>query len=171
MNRHERRAQKARSTLEACTPENLAKASVAADQAGQPGVAQLMREVRRGGLAVFFGSDRMQKITVEDLDQAQRPTLAVVGDDDYRSTGPSGWMATPALVTWAAAAVIHAAGASAETYAEAAEAARISGRAVLIETDTAHAEQWAMVFEERPVLLVLPRDGAHPTLPERSAMQ
>jgi hypothetical protein len=171
MNRHERRTQKARSTLEACSPENLAKASVMADQAGQAGVAELMREVRRGGLAVFFGSDRMQKVTVEDLDQAQRPTLAVVGDDDYRSTGPAGWRATPTLAAWAAAAVIHAAGASAETYAEAAKVARVKGRAVLIETDTAHVEQWAMVFQSCPVLLVLPRDGAHPVLPPRSAMQ
>ena len=170
MNRAQRRAAKGKANYQACTPENLAHASVAADQAGQPGVAELMRELRRGGLAVIFDSNRDQPVSVEELNEAQLPTLAVIGDDDYRSTGPSGWRATPTLAAWAAAAVIHAAGASAESYAEAAKAARVLGRAVLVETDTAHVEQWAMVFSGRPVLLVLPKDGPHPIMPERSAI-
>jgi len=170
VNRHQRRTAKARSTLEACTPENLAKAAVAADQAGQPGVAELMREVRRGGLALFFNSDRDQAVTVAELNQAARPTVLVVGDDDYSSTGPAGWRCSATIAQWAAAVVVHAAGATAESYAEAVKAARMLGRAVLVETDTAHVKEWAMTFCGRPVLLVLPTGGQHPIAPPRSAM-
>jgi hypothetical protein len=170
VNRHQRRAQKARSTFQSCKPDDLAKAAVAADQAGQPGIAELMRQVRRGGLAIVFVSDRDDPVTVDDLNEAERPTVVVVGDDDYRATGPSGWRATPTLVAWAAAVVVHAAGATADSYAEAAKAARELGRAVLIETDSAHAERWAIVFRACPVLLVLTRDGAHPVMPPRSAV-
>ena len=170
MNRHQRRAAEAKATPQACAPEKLAQASVAADQAGQPGTAQLMREMRRGDIAVLFNTDRERPVSVEELSKAQLPTLVVIGDDDYRSTGPAGWRATPALAAWAEAAVVHASGASAETYAEAAKAARIKGRAVLVETDTAHARDWAEVFRDRPVLLVLPRDGAHPAVPPRSSV-
>ena len=170
MNRSQRRATKAHILLEACTPENLAKAAVAADQAGQPGVAELMREVRRGGLALFFNSDRNQEVTVDDLNQAQRPTVVVIGDDDYSSSGPTGWRCSATVAEWAVAAVIHAAGATAESYAEAVKAARLLGRAVLVETDTAHALAWAQVFQPKRVLLVLPKVGPHPILPPREAL-
>jgi hypothetical protein len=129
-----------------------------------------MRQVRRGGLALFFNSDRTQTVTVEELNQAQRPTIVVVGDDDYQSTGPAGWRCSATVAEWAAAAVIHAAGATADTYAEAAKAARLLGRAVLIETDTANALAWAKVFEPKRVLMVLPKDGPHPIMPPRSAV-
>jgi beta-phosphoglucomutase-like phosphatase (HAD superfamily) len=141
-----------------------------ADQTGQPGVAELMRQVRRGGLALFFSSDRKQTVTVTELNQAALPTVVVVGDDDYSSSGPAGWRCSAAIAEWAAAAVIHAAGATAESYGEAAKAARLLGRAVLIETDTAHALAWAKVFEGRPVLVVAPTTGPHPILPPRSAV-
>jgi hypothetical protein len=158
---------KARGTLQACTPDNLAKAAMAADQAGQPGVAELMREVRRGGLCVFFNSDRSQTITMAELNQAQRPTVVVIGDDDYSSTGPAGWRCSATIAQWPAAVVVHAAGATAESYAEAVKAARLLGRAVLVETDTAHVEEWAMTFYGRPVLLVLPKGGQHPVQPSQ----
>lgn len=171
MNRAQRRAAKARTSLHACTPENLAKASVLSDQAGQPGVAELMRQVRRGGLAVFFASDRKQPVTVAELNQAARPTVVVIGDDDYRSTGPSGWLATPVFAEWASAAVVHAAGASAESYAEAVKAARLLGRAVLVETSTGYAHEWAKTFAPRRVLMVLPKSGLHPISPRYEVLQ
>ena len=170
MNRHQRRAAKARSILQACKPDDLANAAAMADQAGQPGVAELMREVRRGGIAVCFNSDRKRKMTVAELNQAARPTIVVVGDDDYSSSGPSGWRCSATIADWAAAVVVHAAGADAESYAEAAKAARLLGRAVIIETDTAHAKDWATVFKGRPVLLVLPKSGPHPIVPPRSSL-
>jgi len=129
-----------------------------------------MRQVRRGGLAVLFNSDRGQRVTADELNQAQRPTVVVIGDDDYASSGPAGWRCSATIAGWAAAAIVHAAAATAESYAEAAKAARLLGRAVLIETDTAHALAWAKVFEGRPVLVVAPTTGPHPILPPRSAI-
>ena len=152
-------------------PDDLAKLVVAAEQAGQPGYAELIREVRRGGLAVISGFPRHQTMTAADLNRAARPTVVLVGDDDYSSTGPRGWCCAANLAEWAAAAVIHASAATAESYAEAAKAARLLGRAVLVETDTAHADEWAAVFPGRPVLGVLPKGGRpHPVMPARETM-
>lgn len=118
----------------------------------------------------MFVSDRNQRIATKLLNRG-RPTVVVVGDDDYCSTGPKGWSGTPALVQWAAAAVIHAAGSSAESYSEAAKAARLRSRTVLIETDTAHAKDWALAFRDRPCLLVLPKSGPHPIVPRQEDLQ
>jgi hypothetical protein len=170
VNRAQRRAAKAKGVFHACTPDNLVKAAVVADQAGRPGIGELMRQVRRGGLALLLQSARDEPLTVAELNEAARPTVVVIGDDDYASTGPAGWRCSGAIAEWAAAAVVHAAGATAESYAEAAKAARQLGRALLIETDTAHAEEWAMMFQGRPVLLVMPKDGSHPVMPARGAV-
>jgi len=46
------------------------------------------------------------------------------------------------------------------------------GRAALIETDTAHAREWAELFRGKPALIIQPRDGgAHPVAPARGAIQ
>lgn len=135
-----------------------------AEQAGQPGVAELLRQVRRGGLAIVFCSSRTDPLDIADLDQAPCPVVVVVGDDDYASTGPAGWRAASTLAAWARAAVVHAAGATADTYRQAADAARIVGHSVLVETDSAHALEWAAIFHEQPVLTVFATDGQHPAL-------
>jgi hypothetical protein len=138
-----------------------------ADQAGQAGVAHLLREMMQGDLALAFVSDRNAAIDDADLIQAWRETVLIIGDDDHASTGPAGWRCAADVASWCAAAVIHAAGATAESYGEAARAARSVGRTVLVETDVRNAQGWAGLFMGKPRLLILPRDGIHPIQPKR----
>jgi hypothetical protein len=177
MNRQQRRAQAAQcrrfGTIARfnCTPDNVAKAIVAAVQCGQPGVAELLRHVRSGDIQIVQVESRDADIATADLIIVDRPAVALVGDDDYRSTGPKGWRSATTISAWARSAVIHAAGATADTYREAVRGAHVTGRCALIETDAAHADAWAGVFTGKPVLVILPRDGVHPVMPRREAMQ
>lgn len=163
MNRQQRRAA-ARQTIPffRCSRENLANAAMRADQARQPGMAALLREMMRGGLALVSITDRAATADLDEVRQKCRPTVLIVGDDDHASAGPAGWKCAHAVAAWAACAIVHAAGATAETYLEAAHAGRFMGACALIETDTAHAEQWTALFVGKPTLLVLPRGGVHP---------
>ena len=178
MNRHQRRADAARgrakpitSKLARCKATDLARAIVAAEQAGQPGVAALLREVAAGRIALFSVDSRNGVFDANQLNGCKLPVVAVVGDDDYRSTGPAGWKYAATIASWARCGVIHAAGATAGTYGEAIRGALVHGRAVLVETNSAHAADWAAMFIGKPALLILPRKGAHPIAPRREAIQ
>lgn len=163
MNRQQRRAAARQSVpFFRCSREKLAEAAMRADQAQQPGVAALMREVMRGDLALVSITDRAATIDLDEVRQKCRPTVLVVGDDDHASTGPAGWKCADAVAGWAASAVIHGAGATADTYIEAVAGARVTGACALIETDAAHATEWTRRFAGKPTLLILPRNGAHP---------
>ena len=170
MNRQQRRAsQRAGTAINECSYENLARAAMQADQSGHHGFAELFRQMMKGGLALVVVTDRNQKITNADMPTI--PTIAVVGDDDAAPTGPAGWACTAAIAEWASCAMIHAAADDAKSYAEAARAARVVGNVVLIETDTAHAGEWAAIFAGKPpTLLVWPKNGVHPVMPARETM-
>jgi len=150
------------------THEQLNDAIIRAEQVDQPGWAELIREVRKGCLTLVCVPNRAVKLP--DLNAAPAPTIVLIGDDDYFSTGPGGWACSPTIAAWAGCAVIHAAGTSVETYRQAIHGAHARGRAVLVETDAANAEPWAELFRPMPTLLVLPHDGVHPILPDRGSI-
>ena len=72
------------------------------------------------------------------------PMIAVLGDDDYASTGPTGWPATRRLFRWAKGAMIHATGADAPSYQAAIRMAIGSRRFLLIETSSDCAAEWGL---------------------------
>ena len=168
-NRRQRRAEAAKARG-ACTRDNLVRAIIIAEQAGQPGAAELLRAVRRAEIELVNIAHRDAEVTVADLSQTGA-AVVLIGDDDYSSTGPTGWRCADTVTAWAAAAVVHASGATAETYAEAVHAARLLGRCVLIETDAAHAQDWAERFQGKPALIILPRTGVHPVPPTTGEIQ
>jgi hypothetical protein len=167
MNRQQRRAaeRQHKRTFHACKRGNLATAAMMADQAGQPGTAELFRAAMQGNLGLAVITKRDVKVSAADLQRGDDAVLTLIGDDDYQSTGPRGWACASAVAAWAKCAVIHAAGASAETYREAILGARVKGAAVLVETNTANAKAWADLFAGKPTLLVLSRAGDHPIQP------
>lgn len=172
MNRHQRRAIAAQNhppRME-CTAANINRAIAFAEQSGQPGVAELYRAVLAGDFGLVPITRRDMQIATADL-AAPVPMLILIGDDDYASTGPAGWQCSSILAQWAHAAVIHASGATAETYREGVKAARICRRAVLVETSTDKASAWAELFRPKPVLLILPSDGPHPVMPSKAELQ
>jgi hypothetical protein len=177
MNRHERRASskgakqaRVNESVASCEPEKLISVAVGLDQAGHPGMAQIFREMAIGGFAAILNVQRGEKFTQAELNAANRPTLVVLGDDDYQSTGPDGWRCSATVASWAACALIHASSDNAESYQQAVIAARTMGRCVLIETDSAHAEAWGDIFPDKPTLTILPTNGAHPVAPAKESV-
>jgi hypothetical protein len=173
VSRHERRAAEARLKTPArliANREQLATMVVRFEQAGQRGMAELLRHVSAGRIALVGLDARNRDFPVDKI-RPHVPTVCVIGDDDYASTGPAGWLSAAAVAGWARSAIIHAAGDTAENYREAVYGAVQCGTCALIETDTANAAEWAALFPDRPRLLVWPREGLHPILPQREAVQ
>ena len=69
MNRAQRRAstRKSRRPFVACTRDNLARGATAADEAKQPGVAALLREMMSGDLGLVYVNDRTAAIANDEL--------------------------------------------------------------------------------------------------------
>ena len=125
--------------------------------------ASLMRAVLAGEVALAGVYDRAAPIRARHLCRTSLPLIVMVGDDDASPTGPNGWRCASELARWAGAAVVHGAAATVETYTEAIAAARATGRALLIETDSAHVSDWAELVRGKPTLNVIPGGGlVHP---------
>ena len=92
------------------------RAVAAAATGGAGHMAELLRFVRRGGMALVQPQDRAALVSISMLKLAPRPVLVVIGDDDYASTGPAGWACARRLLHWSQWACIHAAGAEVAQY-------------------------------------------------------
>lgn len=140
---------------------------------GNIGAETLLREgVRAGRINTCF-IDRGAEAPMRMLKKSARPVVAVIGDDDYASTGPSGWISWQRLSYWAKGALIHATGADAPSYRMAIGMTLRYGRLLLIETSSAMADAWAVALNKRGIRPVglLPSNGPHPVLPPRGTMQ
>jgi hypothetical protein len=107
------------------------------------------------------------------LKASGRPLIAVIGDDDYASTGPCGWAATRRLLYWARGGMIHATGADVPSYRTAIGMALVTWRFLLVETDSAHMDEWGGALRKHgvPFLGLRPPKGSHPVAPDRSTLQ
>ena len=151
------------------------RAVAAAATAGAGHLAELLRAVRRDEIAFVQPVDRAALVSMSALKRAPRPVLVVVGDDDYHSTGPGGWACATRLLRWSQWTCIHASGAEVGQYRAIVAATVLHGRALLIETSSAQAENWAAALSAaNPYArrcLILPCTGPHPIVPDRGAMQ
>jgi hypothetical protein len=143
-----------------------------AADAGAVGYVELLRAARRGEINVVQPA-RDAVVPLRLLKQTMRPLVAVLGDDDYTSTGPTAWPATRRLFRWARGAVIHATGADVPTYRMAISMALAYWRFLLIETDTAHMREWgeALLAQKVPFVCLEPPDGVHPIPLSRGQLQ
>ena len=108
------------------------------------------------------------------LEASPRPTVVLLGDDDYASTGPDGWMAFRCLGYWARAAMMHATGGDVASYQLAVGLTCIKRRLLLIETSSERAHEWGRALQRRripAVGLVPPGDNTHPVQPARGDLQ
>jgi hypothetical protein len=83
-----------------CTRENLSCAIALLHQVGQPHHAEMFRAVLAKEIALAFIPGRKSPWDGRAI-PGDRPTVSVIGDDDYASTGPSGWRAARGAVSWA----------------------------------------------------------------------
>jgi len=156
------------------TPADFARLIAVSEQMGDGYMTELVRPASRGDLNLMVLSRGTVQPPFYRLAKKCRPIVALVGDDDYQTTGPDGWTCADKLRTWAAFAVVHGTGAKREHYAMAAAMVAKVGRLLLIETSSEGAQQWAGFLRERtPPLMfmgLLPPEGAHPVMPAKGEL-
>ena len=91
------------------------------------------------------------------LADARRPCIVLIGDDDYRSTGPEGWPCARRVKAWSAQAIVHAAGGEQPHYEAAVTAATACSRLLLVETSSACRDAWLAFLAPKPVHLIATR--------------
>ncbi|WP_428487218.1 hypothetical protein [Rhodopila sp.] len=138
----------------------------------KPHRVELLRSVRQHETnLVELG--RTADAPTRELERSLRPTIVLLGDDDYSTTGPIGWTAFRRLGYWARGAMVHATGGDVASYRLAIELALTKQRFLLIETSSAHAHEWGAALHKRniPAIGLLPPAGVHPLPMARSEMQ
>jgi hypothetical protein len=150
-------------------PEHIDRVIAMLSAAGQRGQAELFRAVRAGEINVAIVG-RQNPAPMKTIETSPRAVIVLIGDDDYQSTGPSGFVAWQRLSYWARAAMVHATGGDAASYRLAIAMAVMHQKFLLIETDSAHAHAWGDALRRRniPAIGLLPRDGVHPAPPKRA---
>jgi hypothetical protein len=153
-------------------PDQIDRLIALCHDLGLVGRQQLLRAVRRGEIGIVEPA-RGAMVPLKLLERSLLPTIAIIGDDDYASTGPAAWPATRRLFRWAAGAMIHATGADAASYQFAIDITLRCRRFLLIETSTAHMRAWGDALQARhiPFIGLQPPSGSHPIMPPKGAMQ
>src|SRR4051812_42174861 len=80
---------------------------------GLSGRVELLRAVRTREIALIESARDGVFRMPENL---ARPVIVLLGDDDYATTGPTGWATTRRLLHWAKAGLVHASGADVTSY-------------------------------------------------------
>lgn len=125
------------------TRAQMADAIMRLTQAGQPHHVPLLRAAMAGDLRVcFVAAGQRMPLRLLDMVRDRRPLVVVLADDGLHPAGPAGYPQARRLMGWAASIVIHAAAGEAWHYAAVAEATRLCGRVLLVETCTAHQGAW-----------------------------
>lgn len=158
--------------IQITSPDQIDHLIARATTLNLPGRAELLRAVRSGGIYLVEVA-RDAPAPMRLIERSPRPVVLLFGDDDYASTGPTGWAAWQRASYWARGAMIHATGADVPSYRMAIGLALMTQRFLLIETDSAHAHDWGAVLYRRniPAIGLLPPDGQHPLPLRREAMQ
>jgi hypothetical protein len=91
-------------------------------------------EIGRGGV--------LEWREVEQL-ASRLPMLILIGDDDHESSGPSGFPGLRRMQYWRPRkVVVHGSGVSEAISQEIVAAIQVLRRMVLVETDSAHIDEW-----------------------------
>jgi hypothetical protein len=151
-------------------PEQIDRLIAHAATMNLPGRVELLRAVRAGAINLVE-IERRADAPMRAIENSPRPVIMLLGDDDYRSTGPAGWAAWQRLSYWARGAMVHATGADVPSYRLALGLAVVQRRFLMIETDSAHAHDWGSALHRRniPALGLVPPDGTHPVVSDRAA--
>lgn len=139
-----------------------------ATRAGSP-IAVLVPAIG-AGLTVGVMNKRDAPVSMPQLRAIVGPVLALLGDDDYATTGPTKWISAPNLLRWADAVVIHGAAGIDDHYREIASGALAIGRVLMVETSSAFLIPWLDAAGDKVRLVIAPFDGHHPIVPSRGDM-
>ena len=130
---------------------------------GQEHRVALLRAVRRGEVNLIEAM-RAGIVPSRVLKDKSRPLVVLIGDDDYVTTGPTGWSTLPKLLRWANGAMVHASGGDAPSYEMAIGMALTRRRFLLVEASSERVREWgdALLAKRIPFVCFVPREGAHP---------
>jgi hypothetical protein len=148
-------------------PEHCAHLIVAQEQIGEPAPIPLYRAVQ-DGLVTAVLHRRGARVEASTLWPKRRPTVIVLGDDDYQSTGPCGWPQAVRLMRWAALIILHGSGGTPEHYGMAVVAAVVRRRVLFVETSAAQLAAWKLFIDKlaspnTSALVIAPfGDRSHP---------
>jgi hypothetical protein len=153
------------------SPDQIDRLIARASMLNLPGRVELLRAVRDGAINLIE-IERKAEAPMRAMERSTRPVVILIGDDDYRSTGPTGWAAWRRLGYWSNGAMVHATGGDAKSYRLAIGLALMEPRFLLIETDSAHAHDWGAALQKRriPCIGLVPPSGAHPVMPARESV-
>jgi hypothetical protein len=150
--------------------ERVARLAIAAEQAGEPWTAGLLRGVVRGDAFVAFvqeGSKIPQALL--DTDTRTRPAIIILAGDvpGRGNPGPADFPGVWRVFRWAAAMVFHAAAGTAEHAEDVLLAAAVVRRVLVVETGTPALPAWLEARDRygrhAPSLVIKPRDDLpHP---------
>ncbi|MCX7380031.1 MAG: hypothetical protein NT133_01130 [Alphaproteobacteria bacterium] len=134
-------------------------------QAGDGAHLELLLAVKRREIA-FAMLLRGEVPPMGALKRSGKPTIVLIGDDDYRTSGPTGWAGLRPLMRWARFGLVHAAGADVATYRHALRLVRRERRLVMVETAASAHTAWRVLFNafRVPADLIYPEHGIHPTM-------
>lgn len=120
------------SSFQIRTWADLPRGIIAAEQAGAPGLAHLMRALAAGRIAFLPLMPECSHTRFKQFSglTKNRPAIVLVPDDDYQNRGPAGWMVAERAVRWAANILLHCAGAELFHYEAAVQAVQLSRRRV-----------------------------------------
>jgi hypothetical protein len=136
-----------------------------------------MRALLRGRIAYLSLLPEASAIQLKAFIRAtsDRPSVALIGDDDGMNRGLSGWAQAERALHWPRALILHGAGAEIEHYEAAIIAAELVRRVPVIGCSTVTLGAWAALVRaapnRAPTLVIRPRDGVHPLPIKWSAMQ
>jgi hypothetical protein len=164
-------------SFEIQTWADLPRGIVAAEQAGAPGLAHLLRALRAGRIAFLPLMPECSNARFKQFAALtkNRPAIVLVPDDDYRNRGPAGWQVAERAVHWASNILLHAAGAELFHYEAAVQAVQLTRRLLFIESNTTTAERWVDLIDaaqkRKNTTVIWPSGGPHPIVPGREALQ
>lgn len=130
----------------------------------------LVRAAARGDIDLIEferGITRQQvRRSVGQILGSDRPSLILVGDDDYQGIGPAGWAGINVVLRWAEAVVVNGTGGDPSDYERFVAITKTHRRLALIETSSAAAPEWRDAAANccRRVLALLPQFGVQPVV-------
>jgi hypothetical protein len=119
---------------------------------------------------ILRGADTLDKSLIVNT---PLPVVCVLGDDDFCSTGPSGFPIAEDLIRWSKCRVIHGAGGEAAHYEEAIFGAEILGNCLFIETSSQFVDEWLALVKKNfgdaapHTMVVKATDRPHPVMGTR----
>lgn len=155
--------------MDAVLTDAVAINRLAADfyRQGATHLAPIFNAALAGQVAAVGLAKRNVQFPRREVASFRLPTVLIVGDDDDAATGPTGWRSAKEATHWAAAAIVHGAGAERGHYDMAVASAVRFRRLLLIETRSQFVRPWGSLLEGKPRLAIMPRTGPHPVIPTR----